>query len=58
MDLSAPTDLAPSVGSAAALPCSQHSGAVVVRAFVKDMRAFLAEENVIKCDEIVARQLV
>jgi hypothetical protein len=82
MDLSATTDLAPSVGSTAALPCSQHSGAAcrirdlamdtyillmpgkpmelppaVARAFVKDMRAFLAEENAIKRDEIAARQL-
>jgi hypothetical protein len=29
----------------------------VARAFVKDMRAFLAEENAIKRDEIAARQL-
>jgi hypothetical protein len=30
---------------------------VVARAFVKNMRAFLAEENTIKRDEIAARQL-
>ena len=29
----------------------------VARAFVKDMRAFLAEENAIKRDEIASRQL-
>jgi hypothetical protein len=29
----------------------------VARAFVKDMRAFFAEENAIKRDEIAARQL-
>jgi hypothetical protein len=29
----------------------------VARAFVKDMRAFLAERNAIKRDEIAARQL-
>jgi hypothetical protein len=29
----------------------------VAKAFVKDMRAFLAEENAIKRDEIAARQL-
>ena len=31
--------------------------AAVARAFAKDMRAFLAEENAIKRDEIAARQL-
>jgi hypothetical protein len=30
---------------------------VVARGFVKDMRAFLAEKNAIKRDEIAARQL-
>ena len=29
----------------------------IARAFVNDMRAFLAEENAIKRDEIAARQL-
>jgi hypothetical protein len=29
----------------------------VAKAFVKDMRAFFAEENAIKRDEIAARQL-
>jgi hypothetical protein len=29
----------------------------VARAFVKDMRAFFAEKNAIKRDEIAARQL-
>jgi hypothetical protein len=31
--------------------------AAVARAFFKDMRAFFAEENAIKRDEIAARQL-